>query len=194
MKFVHRRASLSRCQRAVRQTRRGADSIQRGLKLAGIRCEFHNFFRPPDESILCWFSEIERKVEATKQQSRAGRQRHPARAGDHFDVGQFFVVEFKSKGNIAMQIDIPAAEAEKLERQAAAAGFDSAEKYVTEFVLTLAERPDALELFAPMTDDELAASLAMIDRGMEDARAGRTRPAKAALQEIADEFGLKIKQ
>jgi hypothetical protein len=93
-----------------------------------------------------------------------------------------------------MQIDIPPAEAEKLERRAAAAGFDSAEKYVTEFVLTLAERPDALELFAPMTDDELAASLALIDRGMEDVKAGRTRPAKAALQDIADEFGLKIKQ
>jgi hypothetical protein len=65
---------------------------------------------------------------------------------------------------------------------------------VTEFVLTLAERPDALELFAPMTDDELAASLGMIDRGMEDVKGGRTRPAKAALQDIADEFGLKIKQ
>ena len=93
-----------------------------------------------------------------------------------------------------MQIDIPPAATIKLERHAAAAGFESAEKYVTEFVLTLAERTDALELFAPMTDDELSASLAMIDRGMEDARAGRTVPAKVALQDIADEFGLKIKQ
>jgi hypothetical protein len=135
-----------------------------------------------------------RKVKAPRQSLPGKPAVAPGGPGDHFDASRFFVVEFKSKGDIAMQIDIPAAEAEKLERHAAAAGFDSAEKYVTEFVLTLAERPDALELFAPMTDDELAAGLAMIDRGMEDARAGRTRPAKAALQEIADEFGLKIKQ
>jgi hypothetical protein len=93
-----------------------------------------------------------------------------------------------------MQIDIPSIETEKLARHAAAAGFDSVETYVTEFVLTLAERPNATELFAPMTNDELTASLAMIDRGMEEVRAGRNVPAKAALREIADEFGLQIKQ
>jgi hypothetical protein len=107
---------------------------------------------------------------------------------------RFFVVKFRCNGNTAMHIDIPITEAKKLERHATAAGFDSVEKYVTEFVLTLAERPDALELFAPMIDDELAASLAMIDRGMEEIKAGRTTTAKEALQGMADEFGLKIKQ
>jgi hypothetical protein len=45
----------------------GLIQIQRGLKLAGIRCEFHNFFWPPDDSNLRWFSEAERKVKATRQ-------------------------------------------------------------------------------------------------------------------------------
>lgn len=39
---------------------------------------------------------------------------------------------------------------------------------------------------------ELAESLAMIDRSMEDIRAGRTQPAKPALERIADELGLKL--
>ena len=39
---------------------------------------------------------------------------------------------------------------------------------------------------------ELAESLAMIDRSMEDIRTGRTQPAKPALEKIADEFGLKL--
>ncbi len=39
---------------------------------------------------------------------------------------------------------------------------------------------------------ELAESLAMIDRSMEDIRTGRTQPAKPALDRIADELGLKL--
>jgi hypothetical protein len=39
---------------------------------------------------------------------------------------------------------------------------------------------------------ELARNLAAIERGMEDVRAGRGQPMKAALREIADELGLEI--
>ena len=39
---------------------------------------------------------------------------------------------------------------------------------------------------------ELLESLATIDRSMEDVRAGRGRPMKAALREIAEELGLKL--
>lgn len=88
-----------------------------------------------------------------------------------------------------MQIDIPTTEAKKLERHAAAAGFDSVEKYVTEFVMTLADRPEAGELFAPVTDDELAASLAMIDRGMEQIRAGEGLSVEAARFRTLEQIG-----
>lgn len=39
---------------------------------------------------------------------------------------------------------------------------------------------------------ELAESLAMIDRSMEDLRKGRTQPVKPALKKIADELGLNL--
>jgi prevent-host-death family protein len=39
---------------------------------------------------------------------------------------------------------------------------------------------------------ELASSLALLDRSMEDIKAGRTRPAKKAIRQIADELKLKF--
>jgi len=39
---------------------------------------------------------------------------------------------------------------------------------------------------------ELARSLAMLDKSMEDVRAGRTRPAKEAILQIAEELGLTL--
>lgn len=53
-------------------------------------------------------------------------------------------------------------------------------------------------LLSPTAFDELTAqaefakSLATLDRSMEDIKAGRTRPAKAALRAIADELGVKL--
>jgi len=41
---------------------------------------------------------------------------------------------------------------------------------------------------------ELAESLALLDRSMEDVEAGRTQPAKPALERIADELGLKLER
>ncbi|MCL4141519.1 UNVERIFIED_CONTAM: hypothetical protein GTU68_057534 [Idotea baltica] len=39
-----------------------------------------------------------------------------------------------------------------------------------------------------------AATLAMMERSMEDIREGRTKPAEQALLEIADRLGLKLNQ
>jgi hypothetical protein len=71
-----------------------------------------------------------------------------------------------------MQIDLSNDTTEKLAGQATAAGFSSVEQYVTEFVHVLAERPSVDEVFAPLIDKELAASLAMIHRGIEQIRSG----------------------
>ena len=43
-----------------------------------------------------------------------------------------------------------------------------------------------------MDQAELAKSLALIDRSMEDIKAGRTQPAKTALRQIARKLGLKL--
>jgi PHD/YefM family antitoxin component YafN of YafNO toxin-antitoxin module len=39
---------------------------------------------------------------------------------------------------------------------------------------------------------ELAKSLSLLDRSMEDVKAGRTKPTKAAIREIADQLKLKL--
>jgi hypothetical protein len=41
---------------------------------------------------------------------------------------------------------------------------------------------------------ELAESLSLLDRSMEDVAAARTMPAKEALRKIADELGLRIER
>ena len=45
---------------------------------------------------------------------------------------------------------------------------------------------------ALMEEAELARSLATLDRSAEDVKAGRTRPAKVALRQIADELNIKL--
>ena len=40
----------------------------------------------------------------------------------------------------------------------------------------------------------LGRSLSMLDRSVEDIKAGRTRPAKAAIREIADGLSLKLER
>ena len=55
--------------------------------------------------------------------------------------------------------------------------------------LQLQEREPELNDDAAM---ELAKSLAAIELGIDDVRAGRGQPAKRALREIADELGIKL--
>ena|ERR1700722_11536947 len=43
-----------------------------------------------------------------------------------------------------------------------------------------------------MDQAELAKSLTLLDRSMEDIKAGHTKPAKAALRDIAQELNLKL--
>ena len=88
-----------------------------------------------------------------------------------------------------MQIDIPSDDIKKLEQHAAAAGFGHVEQYVSQFVLALAEHPSADELFAPLTETELAESLAMIDRSMEQIEAGEGLTVDEARSRAVDELG-----
>ena len=71
-----------------------------------------------------------------------------------------------------MQIDLPQDDQKKLSVLAAEAGFDSVEHYVAEHLRSLAHHPSAAE-FAPLTEEDLQESLAMCDRGMEEAAAGK---------------------
>jgi hypothetical protein len=89
-----------------------------------------------------------------------------------------------------MQIDISSHETEKLSRHASAAGFADVVEYVTQFVHTLAERPAVDDLFAPLRDDELAASLAMIDRGMVQIQAGEGLSVDEARRRALSTLGL----
>ena len=88
-----------------------------------------------------------------------------------------------------MQLKIPSHEIEKLTQHATAAGFGSVESYVTQFVLALAERPNTKEVFAPLKDDELAASLAMIDRGIAEIGAGQGMSLDEARRRTRENIG-----
>jgi prevent-host-death family protein len=52
--------------------------------------------------------------------------------------------------------------------------------------------PEAYDALADKA--ELAESLAMLDRSVEDVAAGRTQAAKPALRRIADELGLSLER
>lgn len=46
----------------------------------------------------------------------------------------------------------------------------------------------------PPAELELSESLRAIDRGIEDMKAGRGRPLKEAVREIAEELGLRLER
>ena len=52
--------------------------------------------------------------------------------------------------------------------------------------------PEAYDALADKA--ELVESLAQIDRSTDDIREGRTQPAKPALEQIAEELGLKLER
>ena len=52
--------------------------------------------------------------------------------------------------------------------------------------------PEAYDALADKA--ELAESLALLERSMEDVKEGRTQPAKPALKRIADELDLKLER
>jgi hypothetical protein len=84
-----------------------------------------------------------------------------------------------------MTINLPSNVEAVAQQQAAAIGMTVAD-YVVRLILD--------DETSALNDAELAISAAELDRAMEDVRAGRTTPAREALQSIADEFGLKARQ
>ncbi|MBI5850365.1 MAG: type II toxin-antitoxin system Phd/YefM family antitoxin [Planctomycetes bacterium] len=52
--------------------------------------------------------------------------------------------------------------------------------------------PEAYDALAEKA--ELAERIAMIERGMDDVRAGRTRPMKPALKRLAKDLGVKLRR
>lgn len=90
-----------------------------------------------------------------------------------------------------MEIDLPATDQQTLASLATQAGFDSVELYAAAYLAEFAQHHAVAEL-PPMTDADLQASLAMCDRGMEEAKAGRGRDFRESLTGIADRLGLKI--
>lgn len=83
-------------------------------------------------------------------------------------------------------------------RQNASAHLDRLAEQGTAEVLTVNGQAKGV-VMSPETFDELAEkaalvdSLAMIDRGMEDAKANRGRDLREAVQDIAKNLGLNIK-
>lgn len=86
-------------------------------------------------------------------------------------------------------MDIPISEDQyqKLNQRAIAAGYDDA----IAFIHALAEEP-AEDPRGTLTDEELRESIAALEQGREDVAAGRSRDLREALQDIADNHGLKI--
>jgi len=86
-----------------------------------------------------------------------------------------------------MQIDIPQSEQQRLVLHPAEAGYSDVQLYVTEHVLALAKQPSAAESpdFSP---NELATSLAMIDRSMAEFETGGGLSIEEARQRSREHF------
>ena len=67
---------------------------------------------------------------------------------------------------------------------AAVAGFASVEEFVNGLFTDI----------APLTKEELEASLAMCDRGMKNFADGKSQPLKDALTKIASDLGISIER
>lgn len=87
-----------------------------------------------------------------------------------------------------MEINIPPAEQERLTALATLHGFATPEEYASSIVLNAVQ----LDAFAELSADELAKSVASIERGLADVEAGRSQPAHEAMDEIANKFGFTI--
>jgi hypothetical protein len=84
-----------------------------------------------------------------------------------------------------MHVELPK-EVEAIAQQRADAIGVTVSEYVSQLILG-----DERQTF---NEADLAASLANLDRAMDDVKAGRALPARKALHEIAGEFGLSLEQ
>jgi hypothetical protein len=87
-----------------------------------------------------------------------------------------------------MQINLPPQQIQQLTQQATVAGYDSLETYVSDVLLRLAGGSHLAEPSTP-TEQELAASLEMCDRGMNEINSGGGIDAREALLEIGRKRG-----
>ena len=92
-----------------------------------------------------------------------------------------------------MQIELPSSVEERLTAHAKAAGYDNVERYAVEHLQAIADQPTPPEL-TPLSDEQLAESLAMLRESEADLAAGRTQDMREALREIADKHGLQIER
>ncbi|HYO26602.1 MAG TPA: hypothetical protein VEQ85_16795 [Lacipirellulaceae bacterium] len=87
-----------------------------------------------------------------------------------------------------MQITIPSDFEAFVAARVSEGRFSSAEQYICTLI-----RDDQIEAkYEELSAAEMAESLAAIDRGMADVAAGRTKPVREALREIADKLGLQL--
>ena len=87
-----------------------------------------------------------------------------------------------------MQINISPAQKRQLAAMAASHGFDTAEEYASSIISNAVQ----LEAFADLSPEEMAESVASIERGIEQSKAGLGVPAKEAMQTIANNLGLNL--
>jgi hypothetical protein len=87
-----------------------------------------------------------------------------------------------------MQINIPADAEALVTGKAAAAGFPNVDDYVLSLILRAADEDELYD--EQLTPEELAESLAMCDRGMEDVKAGRSMSVAEARRQTLEDLGL----
>ena len=88
-----------------------------------------------------------------------------------------------------MEINIPPEQQQQLAAFAKLRGFESPEEYASSIVLNAVQ----LEAFAELSPEEMAESVASIERGIEQAKAGQGVPAQQAMNEIATKYGLTLR-
>ena len=87
-----------------------------------------------------------------------------------------------------MQVNIPPAQQQQLEAFAIQRGFATAEEYASTLLMNALQ----LEAFADLSPEEMTESVRSIERGIADVEAGRSQPAREAMDDIANKFGFTI--
>jgi hypothetical protein len=89
-----------------------------------------------------------------------------------------------------MEINLPPEQQQQLAAFAKLRGFESPEEYASSIVSSAVQ----LEAFAELAPEEMAESVASIERGIEQAKKSQGIPAEQAINEIAKKYGLKLPQ
>lgn len=92
-----------------------------------------------------------------------------------------------------MNIQLSPTDERSLAALAAQAGYQSAERYATEFLQEFVQQHATVGL-EPLSESELQASLKMCDQGMKEAEAGRGVNPDQALNRIAAKYNLDVSE